>query len=170
MSDSPSALGKLYDKHGDKFRFLIVGVCNTAFSYVLFLVLLALIGPPIQTLANAESSLLRVVGEHYYVAVQWITWVLAVPVSTTTMKYFAFHSRGRLLPQVGRAYFVYLPAQALNSLILWLAVSVLGLTPQIGQLLAIAVTTIFSYVGHKYFTFRAPLEVGEVAPRDLIEK
>ena len=48
--------------------------------------------------------------------------------------------------------------------------TLVGLSPQVGQLLTIAVTTIFSYVGHKYFTFKTPLEVGEVPPQELVEK
>ena len=166
MTEVRPALGRLYDEHGDKLRFLVVGALNTAASYVLFLILLATIGPAIHSLASSDAPFLQVVGEHYYVVVQWINWILAIPVSTATMKYFAFRSSGRFWPQVGRAYFVYLPALALNSLVLWFAVSVLGLTPQLGQLLAIAVTTVFSYVGHKYFTFRTPLVVGEVPPED----
>jgi hypothetical protein len=110
------------------------------------------------------------VGKNYYLVVQWLGWIVAVPQSTLTMKYFAFKRGGRLLPQIGRAYFIYLPAQGLSSLILWLAVRVVGLTPQLGALLTIIVTTIFSYIGHKYFTFRTPLEVGEVPPEDMIEE
>ena len=55
-----------------------------------------------------------------------------------------------------------MPAQGLSTLLLWLAVQVIGLTPALGALAAIFVTTIFSYIGHKYFTFKVPLEVGEV--------
>ena len=33
---------------------------------------------------------------------------------------------------------------------------VLGLHPAIGQLVTVAFTTVFSYLGHKYFTFRQP--------------
>ena len=120
MSDS-SKLAELYDVHGEKLRYLVVGVCNTAVSYALFLALLAVVGPPLRTLSGSSAGLLAQIGHGYYVVVQWIGWVLMVPVSTTTMKYFAFRSRGRLLPQVGRAYLVYLPAQGLSSLILWAA-------------------------------------------------
>lgn len=147
-------------------RYLIVGVCNTAFSYVLFLVQLAVLGPPLRTLAGSSVDAIAQVGHGWYVVVQWVAWVLMVPVSTTTMKYFAFRTRGSLPRQIGRGYLVYLPAQGLNSLILWLAVSLAGLTPQVGQLGAIAIVTVFTYLGHKYFTFRVPIEAeefGEVA-------
>ena len=154
---------------GEKVRYLVVGVCNTAVSYVMFLALLAVLGPPLRELAGASSGLVAQVGHSYYLVAQWVGWVLMVPVSTTTMKYLTFRSKGRLFPQVGRAYLIYLPAQALSSLILWLTVRVAGLIPQFGQLVAIAIVTVFTYLGHKYFTFRVPVEVaefGEVAEDD----
>lgn len=168
-SNRKAALGRVYDEHGDKLRFLVVGMVNTAISYVGFVVLLALLGPSLQTLAGSTSRLVAWVGEHYYVAVQWIGWVFMVPVSATTMKVFAFRSPGRWWPQVIRAYFVYLPAQGLSSVLLWLTVQVFGLSPQLGQLVTIAFATVFSYLGHKYFTFRLPLEVGEVPAEELLE-
>jgi len=154
-------LSGLYEAHGEKVRFLVVGVCNTAVSYLLFLALLATLGTTLQALAASSSALMAQIGHGYYLVVQWVGWVLMVPVSTTTMKYVAFRSPGRWLPQVGRAYLVYLPAQGLSSVILWLTVRVAGLSPQLGQLVAIAVVTIFTYLGHKYFTFRVPVEAAE---------
>jgi putative flippase GtrA len=167
VSDSARLAG-LYDRHGEKLRYLVVGVCNTAASYGLFLALLALIGPPISTLASSSAGVVSQIGHGYYVVVQWIAWVLMVPVSTTTMKYFAFKSGGRLSRQVPRAYLIYLPAQGLSSLVLWLTVRVAGASPPVGQLIAIVITTIFSYLGHKYFTFRVPLDTGEVVDEKLI--
>jgi putative flippase GtrA len=61
-----------------------------------------------------------------------------------------------LSSEIGRAYFVYLPLQVLSSLFLKVAVSVFGLPPLIGQLLTVSVAAVLSYLGHKYFTFRAP--------------
>lgn len=152
----------LYEMHGEKFRYLIVGVWNTIFGYGVFLLLLALLGDPIRVWSSSSNSVVALVGGHYYLVVQWLGWVVAVPQSTLTMKYLVFKRGGRALPQIGRAFFIYLPAQALSSVILWASVSVLHLVPQAGALVAIFVTTIFSYLGHKYFTFRVPLEVGDV--------
>ena len=169
MSDTKPGLASVYEAHGDKPRFLIVGACNTAFSYVLFIVLLALVGPPLRSLSDSSNGLASLIGHNYFLVVQWVGWVLMVPVSATTMRRFAFRSTGVWHRQVGRAYFVYLPAQGLASLLLWLTVRVLGLSPALGQLVTIAFTTVFSYLGHKYFTFRLPLEVGEVPELNLIE-
>ena len=166
---SPAAkLREVYDVHGEKIRYLIVGVWNTVFSYALFFVVLRLFATSIETATKLDSKLVAII-------IQWASWVLAVVQSTVTMKYFAFKSKGSLPKQVFRAYFIYLPAQAIASVILWVAM--LLLVPHlgsrtgalVGQLFAVFITTIFSYFGHKYFTFKLPLEVGEVPPEDLIE-
>jgi len=161
------ALGRLNERHGEKLRYLVVGVWNTAFGYVVFLLALKFLGPPLQTLSG--SGIADWISHYYYIIVQWTVWVGTVVTATATMKYFAFRSKGRFVHEVGRAYLVYLPAQGLSSAILWLTVKVFGLSPQIGQLVTIAFATVFSYLGHKYFTFKVPLEVGEVPPEELIE-
>ena len=165
---SGGALGTLYDRHGEKFRYLVVGVWNTALGYVLFLLALKYLGPGLQAMSG--PGLAGWIGHYYYLVLQWALWVLTVVNSTVTMKYFEFRSKGHLLHQIGRAYLVYLPAQGISTVILWVTVKTLGLSPAIGQLVAIAIATVFSYIGHKYFTFRTPLEVGEVPPQDLIER
>jgi putative flippase GtrA len=144
----------MYEAHGEKLRYLVVGACNTALGYLLFLALLSWLGPVIEDMAASSVAVLSRVGENYYLAVQWVAWLLAVPLGTATLKYFAFRSPGRLPEQIGRSYLVYLPAPGLSSLVLWVAVAVVHLVPQVGQIAAIAAATVFSYLGHKYFTFR----------------
>jgi putative flippase GtrA len=150
MSGLADAVARLNEKHGEKLRYLVVGTWNTLFSLVLF------------------NVLLLVFGRSLYLMWFWVVWVIAVGQSTVTMKYFAFRSKGRLLPQVGRAFVIYLPAQGLSTAIMWLEVESFHVLPQVAQIITIVVSTIFSYFGHKYFTFRLPLEVGEVPPEDML--
>jgi putative flippase GtrA len=165
---SAEKLRVVYDEHGEKLRYLVVGVWNTVFSYALFWLGIRLFAGPIEVATGVDPKLAAII-------IQWASWVLAVVQSTVTMKYLAFRSRGHLGKQVVRAYFIYLPAQGLSTVILWVAMVMLA--PElgarhaaaVGQLFAVLVTTIFSYFGHKFFTFRLPLEVGEVPPQDLIE-
>ncbi len=157
-----SRLARLWGLHGDKLRYLIVGGWNTLFGYLLFLALLAVLGPSLRTLESSSVALLQWVGKEFYLIVGWVGWVFSVVQSTVTMKYLVFRKPGRLWRQVLRAYFVYLPAQFLGTAILWFMVRIVGLTPPLGSLATIGVTTVFSYLGHKYFTFKTPLEVGEV--------
>jgi len=141
---------KLCAQHAEKIRFLVVGVWNTIFSVVLY------------------NLLLLAFGHESYLLLFWAVWVVAVVQSTATMKYFAFRSGGHFWRQTARAYLIYLPAQGLSTLLLWVGVTLLQLSPPMAQLITIFFTTIFSYLGHKYFTFRVPLEVGEVPAEELI--
>jgi putative flippase GtrA len=161
VSGSTSGLRAAYDAHGEKLRYLIVGVWNTAFSYGLFWLAIKLFAVPLEQATGTGPKTAALI-------LQWATWVLAVVQSTVTMKYFAFRSKGHVGRQIARAYFIYLPAQGLSSLILWVGMF-LGLSAVIAQLFAVFVTTIFSYFGHKYFTFKVPLGVGEVPAEELVE-
>lgn len=153
----------LYARHGDKLRYVVVGACNTAIHYVLFLVMLALVGEPLHSLADRSSELLVFIGRHYYLVVQWVAWVMIVPLAATNFKYLVFRSPGKLYRQILRAYLVYLPAQLISTGLLWLSVKVLDLPPALGQLITIVIATIIGYIGHRYFTFRVPVKVNESA-------
>jgi putative flippase GtrA len=152
----PGWLLPLYDRHGDKLRYLVVGVWNTVFGYGLFVVLLALFGGPVKALGvSIGGSAGALLANNYYLALSVVGWVLAVPQSTIAMKYLVFRSKGSAVREVGRAFLVYLPAQLIGMGLLKFTVSVFGMSPQAGQAATILVTTIFSYLGHKYFTFGA---------------
>lgn len=156
-------LGRLYDAHGEMLRFLIVGVWNTALSYAAFYLAIRAFAAPLEAVTGFGAPTVAIV-------LQWAVWVLAVVHSTATMKYFAFRSPGHFGKQVFRSYFVYLPAQGIASLILFVAMHVFGLSALMGQLIAVFIGTILSYLGHKYFTFRVPLDTADVPTDELIER
>jgi len=147
-------LKRLYETHGEKMRYLIVGAFNTTFGYALFLMMLVTVRSALNSLAALELTIPGIISSNYFLIAQWTAWILSVPVGTYTMKHHAFRSPGRLGPQIGRAYLVYAPQVALNSAVLWIAVQLLNMPPEIGQLIATGVAVAFGYLGHKYFTFR----------------
>ncbi|HET6351082.1 MAG TPA: GtrA family protein [Coriobacteriia bacterium] len=166
VTEKPSLVTRLKalaETHQEKLRYLVVGVWNTTFSYALFLLLLKLVGPTVQTLKTSDTGWIYWLGDNYYLVCGWIGWIAAVPQSTLTMKYLVFKSKGNALHEVGKAYFVYLPSQWIGTGLLWFFVQVVGLIPQIGAIATTAVQVIFSYVGHKYFTFRPLKAAAEVA-------
>jgi len=154
MASNTERLRAAYDVHGEKVRFLIVGAWNTAFSYALFALLLYLLGPVLKPLADSENVAVQWIGVHYYLVVQWITWIVSVPQSTLMLKWLAFRSKGHWLSEIGRAFFVYLPLQGLSTFALWLFSGVLGMPPLLGQLLTVGIVAVLSYLGHKNFTFK----------------
>ena len=152
-------LRAVYDVHGEKFRFLVVGAWNTLFSYVLFAVLLWLLGPVLKPLAGSDNTLVAWIGEHYYLLVQWLTWIVAVPQSTTRPQVPRLPQQGPpASPRSAASFFVYLPLQAFSSVMLWLFSGVLGIPPLLGQLLTVGFSAVLSYLGHKNFTFKQPAE------------
>lgn len=157
----PRSLRPYYDKHEDKLRYLVAGMWNTLFAMVLYNILLTLLQPSVHSLAASPSGLLVFLGRNDYNVIFWINWVLCVPQATLAMKYFAFRTPGgRTRREIGKAYFVYLPAQLVSSAIVWLTVERMHLSPRIAQVFAIVFATIFSYLGHKYFTFRGATAEG----------
>ena len=141
----------LWTTHGDKARFLVVGTLNTVMGYVVFLCalwLLRLAGG-----SRITDALPLGVQGNYFIVAQWLAWVLSVPIGTLALRRWVFRSGHARIAAIGRAYAVYLPAVLLNSALLWIAVQVIGLPPELGQLLAAAIVAVFSYIGHKHFTF-----------------
>lgn len=143
-----AAIRSAYDVHGEKVRYLVVGAWNTLLSWVVFALAIWLFSAPLEAATGWSHATVALV-------IQWSTWVLMVVNSTVMMKYFAFRSPGHLGKQLVRSYFVYLPAQGISSLVLWVAMTVFGFSALVGQALAVLIATIFSYLGHKYFTFAA---------------
>jgi putative flippase GtrA len=166
----PRSLRPYYDRHEDKLRYLVAGVWNTIFAMVLYNVLLSLLQPAVHSLAASPIAVLAFLGRNDYNVIFWINWVLCVPQATLAMKYFAFRTPGgRTGAEIGKAYFVYLPAQLISSGIVWLTVEHMHLSPRIAQVFAIAFSTIFSYLGHKYFTFRSVGGIDSVETQGVVD-
>lgn len=141
-------------------KYLLAGGVNSLFAYLLFIALLAILGPFLRPLAGSSVRAVELLGTNWYLVVQWVAWVVGVQFSTFMMKVFVFHSSGPFLPQVAKSYFVYAPTQVFASGVLWVAVAVAHLTPQVGQLVAALLAALLTYFGHKYFTFAGQVEPG----------
>ena len=147
---------RFLELHGEKLRFLVVGVYNTAASFALFALAIHWWSEPLASILGGQEKVAALV-------IQWLVWVVAVVHSTLTMKYLVFRSRGSFAHEIGKAYLVYLPAQGISSAILWLVMAAFAwlapgvssrLAAMAGQGVAVIVSTVFSYIGHKHFTFR----------------
>ncbi len=136
--------------HRDKLLFLVVGGVNTVFSFLLFAAFLWLgdrIVPGIRTNWLAVDAVLVV------------TWVFSVLFSFATFKLFVFRTRGTdWVREWLRAYVVYAPSLAMNLGVLSALVGLLHVPPLVGQAIWAVFMAVYSYFGHKWFTFGAPKE------------
>ena len=119
-----------------KVRFLLVGVANTVFGYLLF------------------AGLLLVVGEDSYVLTGVISHLLSTTLSFGLNRTYVFESGGRILLQYLKFQVTYTLILALNLALLIAFVEFLGWPVLVAQAVCLFFVAVSSFLGHKYFSFR----------------
>jgi len=116
--------------------YLIVGVWNTLFGIVVYAIL--------------YKFLHRYVN---YLILMVPTNILAITNAYFCYKFFVFKTRGNYISEYLRCYIVYGGSIVLSFVLMFLLVSIFGLHPVLAQCLCVVIPTIFSYIGHKNFSF-----------------
>ncbi|BBX73800.1 GtrA family protein [Mycobacterium shinjukuense] len=130
--------------HDQRVAFLVVGGINTVIGFAIFIACSETIGQAIDhRYGTVAGSLVTVI----------ITHVLAVLSAFVMHRRFVFHVRGHVLRDLVRFWSVYLTAGAINIVALPVLVE-LGLHRIPAQVIIVACTTLLSYFGHRYFSFR----------------
>jgi putative flippase GtrA len=119
--------------HREEVRFLIVGVINTVVGYGLFAVFLLFFG---------------------YLVSLYLSYAVAVSLAFVLHRRFTFRVRGNVLIDFVRFVGVYVVSLAVNSVVLPVLVELVGMHPLVAQGVALVITTLISYFGHKWFSFR----------------
>lgn len=122
-----------------KIRFLLVGGFNTVFAYGVFAFLAGLIGLP-------------------YLLALIIQYFITVNVSIFTMRYYVFQSKGNIIKEYTKAWLVYIGMFAFNSAALAFLVEVCRMDELLGQALYLTVSTVLTYLLHKYFSFHKKIK------------
>lgn len=131
---------RLYKKHQEKINYLLVGGWNTVFGYGVFVSLYYLFAAKV-----------------HYLVIWLISNILAITNAYIGYKAFVFKTRGNYLLEYLRVYVVYGGSMALNLIYLPFCVEILKITPPVAQAGWIAVNFVFSYLGHKHFSFSSRL-------------
>lgn len=123
----------------ERMRFLMVGAVNTVVGYGLFVLFEWLLG-----------------GEGSYLVSLYLSYAIAIAVAFALHRRVTFRVRGRqgVLLSFVRFVGVYLVTLAINTIALPVLVEGVGLNPLLAQAIVVIVTTVISYVGHKFFSFR----------------
>jgi putative flippase GtrA len=117
----------------EQVRFLLVGGVNTLVGYGFFALFLTFAG---------------------YLVSLYLSYAVAVSVAFVLHRRFTFRVSGNVVVDFVRFVGVYVISLAVNTVVLPLLVEVAGLHPLGAQAIALLITTLISYVGHKWFSFR----------------
>lgn len=125
--------GIWFKKIPQKIRYLLVGGFNTVFAYLFFLLLLCFLPYNIALIAQ------------YFVTVN---------VSIFTMRYYVFRSQGNFKQEYLKAWMVYIGIYFFNAVALNFLVRFCQLTPPVAQAVYLSVSTVLTFILHKYYSFR----------------
>lgn len=131
--------GRLFED--ERVRFVLVGGFNTVFGFGVFVALEHLAHIPY--LASLYTS---------YLVSTVVAFVLHRRVT------YRRHGTGRILVDFVRFQGVYLVSLGVNTVALPLLVEVAHWTPTAAQAVIVTITATVSYFGHKFFSFRRPVE------------
>jgi glycosyltransferase involved in cell wall biosynthesis len=146
---------------GQFTRYLIVGVWNTFFGYSLYALFVALLTPRLQfayIYASAFSNL------------------IAITVAYFGYKFFVFKTKGNYLVEWFRCILVYGSGMLPGLVLLPLLVGGLHYffhldrsAPYVAGAILLATGTIYSFFGHKHFSFRVPDDAAHDAVSSEVE-
>jgi len=127
-------------------RYLVVGVWNTLFGYASFAALTALLAPLIP---------------YSYMAASLLSSILNITVAFLGYKWFGFKTKGNYLREWTRCVVVYSGSIGIGLALLPVLVVIIRHTtryergaPYIAGALLTGVSVVFSFVGHRKFSFR----------------
>lgn len=131
-------------------RYLLVGGFNTVFGYGCFALFVAILDR---------------ITPHGYILASVLSGLINITVAYFNYKWFVFKTKGKYLREWARCVVVYSGAIAINTLLLPVLVfairrwsSFSDSAPYIAGAVLIGGTTIYSFVGHKNFSFRTSPE------------
>ena len=132
-------LKKLYNnwlKIDDKIRFIFIGGVNAGISYVIFVLLILILGE-----------------EHHQICVAG-QWILSSFSSYLNQKFFVFNTRGNYVNEYLKCCSTWVISYILNVIILELLVKFVLKNVYISQLLSIFIVSVVTYVLCKCFSCR----------------
>lgn len=127
--------------HDKRIRFLFVGGLNTAVGYG-FYALFIFFGWNAY-LATTLSTVLGIINSYFW------------------NKYFTFKKPKKSLTEVMRFVLVYAVSYAANLGLVYLFIDLWGMNSYVSGVVCLFITTIISYFGHNFFSFKDHKSVTE---------
>ena len=121
-------------RNRQEFRFIIVGILNTIVGYGVY-------------------ALLVFVGLNYLIA-NTISTIIGVIHSYIWNRLYTFKSNNKVKTEVPRFIGVYLLSYIIGMITLYIFKDILNISSYIAGFINLFITTLVSFFGHKYFSFR----------------
>lgn len=140
-----------------RVRFLVVGGINTLIGYGVFSVL------QLWVFADIPFG---------YLASLVLSYAVAICIAFVLYRRFVFPVKGRIVSDFVKFVGVYLVSIGINAVLLPLLAELVGLHPLVAQAISLVLTTLISYFGHKYISFRRRRDAPDTAsnsPGDAID-
>lgn len=129
---------RVANRYRQPIAYLIVGVWNTLFGYVVF----ALLYYMLQAHLHVDAILV-------------FSYLLATANAYIGYRYIVFRSTGSMKRELRRFVAVYAGTLAANLVVLPFALHVLSWNAYVVQGLFTGIIVVLSYFGHKHFSFRS---------------
>jgi len=126
--------------NSEKFKYIIVGIWNTIFSYAAFIAL--------------YYSMTK--HDIHYTLVLVVSQIVGITNAYICYKVFVFKTKGNIVREYLKFYVVYGSTLAVNFILILILVELGGLNPVISQGLIAIVVVIMAYIGHVKFSFNNP--------------
>ena len=126
----------LWFKIDDKIRFLLIGGLNAGISYIIFVILILMLGESMHGIC--------VTGQ----------WVLSSFMSYLNQKFFVFCTKGNYVKEYLKCCSTWVVSYVLNLIILEIFVRYLIKNIYIAQFISLFIVSVVTYLLFKYFAFR----------------
>lgn len=123
-------------KFPEKIRYVLVGGYNTVISYLLY------------------AWFLWLMNSEYEQVALFLSFIVSSLNSYWTQKIYVFNTRGNIKKEYIKCLISWGASYALNVILLFLFVKMIGMNPYVGQFFALILVTINSYLMLKKFAFR----------------
>jgi len=130
-------MARFYQRRREQILYLVVGGWNTLFGYLVWALLQYLLHDYI-----------------YYLAILVIAWFPAVLNAYLCYRHFVFRSKGSVWRELPRFSLVYVGTLCVGLIGLPILLRLLPFSIYVTQALLTAAMVIFSYLAHKYFSFK----------------
>lgn len=149
MRGEPGPLLRLF--RDQRVAFLFVGGLNTLIGLFWFVVFDLTVG--------------RAIGQYGYFVTLICAYVVSILCAFVLYRRFVFRVHGHVVRDLLRFCLVYLTSLGISLVCLPLLVELVGLPPILAQVLITVVTTLVSWFGHRFVSFRRGThELGLPAP------